>query len=61
MTVTADMIPQPKRKCIVTHVVTIKPGKTAWMPGTTKHVFHGPGKIEYKIYPDGGIDAKRLS
>jgi hypothetical protein len=61
MRVYADEIPQPKPGQVLTHVVTLKSGDTAWMPGTTKHVFHGPVQVEYKIYPDGGVDAKRLN
>jgi hypothetical protein len=31
-------------------------GDTAWHPGSTKRVIHGPAEIEYLQAPDGGVD-----
>lgn len=40
------------------HEARIVKGETAWMPGTTKHVWRGPKVIRYEVYPDGGCNSQ---
>jgi hypothetical protein len=41
--------------------VTLVRGDTAWMPGTTKHLFHGPVTVRYMVHVDGGVDAQVIA
>lgn len=36
-------------------VVEVKPGETAYAPGTTKHLIHGPAFVQYDIHPTGWV------
>lgn len=33
--------------------VEVPEGETAWNPGSTKHVIHGPVKLRYEFWPEG--------
>ena len=40
--------------------VLLHAGDTAWDPGSTKRVIHGPGAFRYRRAPDGGVDVYRV-
>jgi hypothetical protein len=37
--------------------VEIREGERAWNPACTTCMIHGPAKIHYRRYLDGGVDA----
>lgn len=51
-------LPNPKHGEVVRHTVTLEKGDTAWMPGTTKHVYKGPKKLTYLIYSFDRVDVE---
>lgn len=37
--------------------ITLKAEDTAWDPSSTKRLIHGPAKVTYTEYADGGVHA----
>lgn len=40
-----------------TYYVELQKGETAWQPGTTKYYFGGPGRVTYRVFADGEVEA----
>jgi len=59
MHVESSQIPSPKPGQTIEHRVKLAKGDTAWMPGTTKNVWHGPACLLYLVHPDGGVDCRK--
>ena len=38
------------------HVLELDDGEATWNPASTKNMIHGPARIEYRVWDDGGID-----
>lgn len=54
----SKMVPPPVKGKTIKRTRTLKKGEKAWMPGTTKHVWYGPGTVTYTVHPDGGVDSE---